>query len=91
MNLKDFTLTFPDQATWDALATELGWMTDGQWTPKECDIVNIGLIYPPDSETPYEGWNVNIRMWEGVIPVQLTPYVTDVADRQYGFAGGWFG
>ena len=91
MNLKDYTLTFPDEATWDALATELGWMTDGQWTPKDCDIVNIGLIYPAGSETPYAGWNVNIRMHNSLIPDQLALYVTVVPERQYGFAGGWFG
>jgi len=94
MNLKDYTLTFPDQATWDALAAELGWLTDGQWTPKDCDIVNIGTIYPVAAiypPVPYAGWNVNIRMHNSLIPEQLAQYVTVVPDRQYGFAGGWFG
>jgi hypothetical protein len=53
--------------------------------------VNIGLIYPAGSDTPYAGWNVNIRMHNSLIPEQLAQYVTVVPERQYGFAGGWFG
>ena len=90
MNLKDFTLTFPDESTWLSLADQLGWVTDGHLHAPDADIVDIGLIYPAGSETPYVGWNVNLRMWEGVLPALLSPYETTVNHQQYSFAGGWY-
>ena len=98
MNLKDFTLTFPDEQTWLSLADQLGWVTDGHLHAPDADIVNIGLIYPPAPDplpdpyvpVPYAGWNVNLRMWEGVLPTLLSPYETTVNKQQYSFAGGWY-
>jgi len=92
MNLKDFTLTFPDEQTWLSLADQLGWVTDGHLHAPDADIVNIGLIYPSvpaDPPEPYAGWNVNLRMWEGELPTLLSQYQTEVDPRRYGFAGGW--
>jgi hypothetical protein len=100
----DYALTFPDEATWIALADEQGWVKKGLdndifYIYPNISFVVIGKIYPPPPEpvpdpyvpVPYSGFGVNLRFVEGSLPDTMTQYVVEPNPQQYTFAGGWFG
>lgn len=99
----DYALSFPDQATWETLATEQGWVQtneDGSiyFANSNMAFVVIGDVYPPTpvplpdpyNPVPYPGYGVNLRFVEGDLPSTMTQYVIAPNPQMYTFAGGWF-
>lgn len=65
----------------------------------DAGIVQIGTLYERQAPTPIDepqptpiplaGYGVNVRMFVGVLPENMNPYIVYPANPQYTFAGGW--
>lgn len=102
MDIKDYALSFPDQATWETLADAQGWkQVDGNgntyfFNPAITFVV-IGKVYPPlpnplpepYDPVPYPGYGVNLRFIDSSLPQTMNQYIIQPDPQMYGFAGGW--